>query len=78
MRDREGLGKPEISMYIGQLLSKGLFRTLRPFNSEQWIFRVLCKSYVFGGLEGLHFGCVVSIRAGLEVYLKVEGDVIYL
>lgn len=30
---------------------------------------------MFWEFEGLHFGCVASIRAGLEVYLKVEGEV---
>lgn len=38
-------------------------------------FYISLKKGVLRGFEGLHFVCVVSIGAGLEVCLKVEGDV---
>lgn len=40
------------------------------------MFRVLCKRVCLSvGYGGSHFGCAVSIEAGIEVCLKVVRDV---
>lgn len=41
-------------------------------------FYISLKKRVLWGFEGLHFVCVVSIGAGLEVCLKWKGMFMYL